>query len=35
LIIKDDHTCRKALIKGILEDAGIVIPIDDAATGPV
>ncbi|KAJ7896676.1 hypothetical protein B0H14DRAFT_3425464 [Mycena olivaceomarginata] len=35
LIIEDDHTRLKGLIKGILEDAGIVIPIDDTATGPV
>ncbi|KAJ7790969.1 hypothetical protein B0H14DRAFT_3501075 [Mycena olivaceomarginata] len=35
LIVEDDHTRRKGLIEGILEDAGIVIPIDDAAGGPV
>ncbi|KAJ7831345.1 hypothetical protein B0H14DRAFT_2805095 [Mycena olivaceomarginata] len=40
LIIEEDHTRRKALLEGILEDAGIVIPTDDAAAaaaaiGPV
>jgi hypothetical protein len=40
LIVEEDHTRRKALLEGILEDAGIVIPTDDAAAaaaaiGPV
>jgi hypothetical protein len=35
LIVEDDHTCRKGLLEGILEDAGVIIPIDNAAAGPV
>jgi hypothetical protein len=38
LIVEADHTRCKALLEGILEDAGVVIPTNDdaaAAIGPV
>ncbi|KAJ7713246.1 hypothetical protein B0H14DRAFT_2644921 [Mycena olivaceomarginata] len=36
LIVEKDHTRRKALLEGILEDAGIIVPTnDDAATAAV